>query len=315
VLQYIGMLQVVAAIIEREGKVLICRRTPEQSHALKWEFPGGKVEAGETPEQALERELQEELAIGQAAGRQIHRYAYAYPGKSPIELIFYRVESYFGEPVNRVFHEMRWAAPCELASFDFLEGDVRFLRWFARQTEANGWPRSAYTVPMTPAIKMVEPRENEFLDSLEKKSQRANHFFRTMANRPEVLKTFVPFYGAVMGPGAVERRIKELVYLTCSFSNECAYCTAAHKASGKKAGITEEEMRALQTEQDHAFSEPERAAIAYARELTQTADAEESREQLFAHFTNEQIVEITLVAAMANFTNRFNNGLMLQPES
>jgi 8-oxo-dGTP diphosphatase len=306
VLQYIGMLQVVAAILEREGKVLIGRRKPEQSHALQWEFPGGKVEAGEAPEQALARELQEELAIGHAAGREIYRYAFAYPGKSAIELIFYRVESYFGEPVNRIFHEMLWAAPCELATFDFLEGDVGFLRWFAA---------SAYTVAMTAGIKMVEPQENEFLESLEKKSQRANHFFRTMANRPEALKTFVPFYGAVMGPGAVERRTKELVYLTCSFANECAYCTASHKASGKKAAITEEEMRALQTEQDHAFSEPERAAIAYARELTLTADAEESRERLFAHFTNEQIVEITLVAAIANFTNRFNNGLMLQPES
>jgi 8-oxo-dGTP diphosphatase len=305
-LQYIGMLQVVAAIIEREGKVLICRRKPEQSHALKWEFPGGKVEPGETPEQALERELEEELAIGQAAGRQIYRYTYAYPGSLPFQLIFFRVESYSGDPANRVFHEMRWAAPCELESFDFLEGDVRFLRWFAA---------SAYTVAMTPGIKMIEPQENEFLESLERKSQRANHFFRTMANRPEALKTFVPFYGAVMGSGAVERRTKELVYLTCSFANECAYCTAAHRATGSKAGITEEEMRALQTEQDHAFSEPERAAIAYARELTLTADAEESRERLFQHFTNEQIVEITLVAAMANFTNRFNNGLTLQPES
>jgi 8-oxo-dGTP diphosphatase len=305
VLQYIGMLQVAAAIIERDGKVLICQRKPEQSHALKWEFPGGKVELGETPEQALARELEEELAISRAAGREIHRYTFAYPDASPIELIFYRVESYSGEPMNRVFHELRWTAPCELENVDFLDGDVQFLRWFTA---------SAYTVAMTPGIKMVEPQENEFLEGLEKKSHRANHFFRTMANRPQALETFVPFYGAVMGPGSVERRTKELVYLTCSFANECAYCTAAHKAGGKKAGITEEEMRALQTEQDHAFSEPERAAIAYARELTVTADAEDSRERLFAHFTNEQIVEITLVAAMANFTNRFNNGLMLQPE-
>jgi len=61
-------------------------------------------------------------------------------------------------------------------------------------------------------------------------------------------------------------------------------------------------------------SAPERAAIQYARELTQTADAEESRETLREHFTDEQIVEITLVAAMANFTNRFNDGLQVQPE-
>jgi 8-oxo-dGTP diphosphatase len=139
-LQYIGMLQVVAAIIEREGKVLICQRKPEQSHALKWEFPGGKVEAGEAPEEALARELDEELGISQAAGREIHRYEFAYPGKVPIELIFFRVESFSGEPVNRVFHEMRWAVPGELENFDFLEGDIRFLRWFAGQTASNAAP-------------------------------------------------------------------------------------------------------------------------------------------------------------------------------
>src|SRR5215469_4973862 len=111
---------------------------------------------------------------------------------------------------------------------------------------------------MATAIKMVDPQEDEFLAGLESKAKRANHFFRMMANRPEILKMFVPFYGAVAGPGSVERRVKELVYLTCSFANECAYCTASHTASGKRAGITEDELRALQTEQDHVFAEPER---------------------------------------------------------
>ena len=162
---------------------------------------------------------------------------------------------------------------------------------------------------------MIEPQQNEFLAELESKAKRANHFFRTMANRPEVLKTFIPFYGAVVGPGSVERRTKELVYLTCSLTNQCAYCSAAHKASGKKAGITDDEIRAIQAGDDGHFSAPERAAIRYARELTRMANAPQSREELFAHFNHEQVVEITLVAAMANFTNRFNNGLGLQPES
>ncbi|PWU09685.1 MAG: hypothetical protein C5B51_05825 [Terriglobia bacterium] len=168
---------------------------------------------------------------------------------------------------------------------------------------------------MATAIKMVDPQQDEFLAGLESKTKRANHFFRTMANRPEVLKAFVPFYRAVTGAGSVDHRTKELVYLACSFANECAYCTAAHTASGKKAGITEDELRALQTEQDHAFSEAERAAVRYARELTRTADADDTRDALFEHFNNEQIVEITLVAAMANFTNRFNNGLVILPEA
>jgi uncharacterized peroxidase-related enzyme len=167
---------------------------------------------------------------------------------------------------------------------------------------------------MATAINFVEPSRNEFLAELEKRSNRANHFFRTMANRPEVLKNFVPLYGAIMGPGAVDRRTKELVYLTVSYANKCAYCTAAHIASGRKAGVGEDEMCALESEQDGGFSAPERAAIQYARELTRTADAARTRDGLNAHFTDEQIVEITLIAAMANFTNRFNNGLDLAPE-
>lgn len=167
---------------------------------------------------------------------------------------------------------------------------------------------------MASAIKLIDPSENEVLANLEAKSNKPSPFFRAMANRPEVLKSFPALYGAIMGPGAVERRIKELVYLTCSYANECAFCLSAHLPAGRKAGISDEEVAALQTEQDHGFSEPERAAIQYARELTQTADAEESRQALLEHFTSEQVVEITLVAAMANFTNRFNNGLQNMPE-
>lgn len=166
---------------------------------------------------------------------------------------------------------------------------------------------------MTPTIKPVDPADNEFLASLEARGKQANFFFRVMANRPEVLKTFVPFYGAVMGPGSVERRIKELVYLTCSYTNHCAYCTAAHVAAGKKAGITEQEMQSLQASTDEGFSEPELAAIRYARELTQTAAASTTRDALSSHFNDEQVVELTLVAATANWTNRFNNGLGILP--
>ena len=123
-----GMLQVVAAVIEREGRILICRRRPGQSHALKWEFPGGKVEPGETPAQALERELMEELDIHGVAADEIMRYEYTYPGKSPILLIFLRVREFAGEPCNLIFHEMRWEPIERLPDFDFLEGDRDFIQ-------------------------------------------------------------------------------------------------------------------------------------------------------------------------------------------
>jgi uncharacterized peroxidase-related enzyme len=167
---------------------------------------------------------------------------------------------------------------------------------------------------MGTAIRQMDPADNEFLAQLEKKSGKPNHFFRTMANRPEVLKTFVPLYGAIVGPGLIERRLKELIYLSVSFANECAYCSAAHTASARKAGISEDDLAALRTEQDPPFSAPERAAIQYARELTRTADAQDTRDKLNEYFSSEQIVEITLVVSMANFTNRFNNGLELKPE-
>ena len=125
------MLQVVAAIVEREGRVLICRRRPDQSHPLEWEFPGGKVETGETPAQALARELEEELGIPGAAGEEIARYEYVYSGKDPIQLIFIRVTRYAGEPRNLIFHEMRWEPPARLGDFDFVKGDTEFIRSYS----------------------------------------------------------------------------------------------------------------------------------------------------------------------------------------
>jgi alkylhydroperoxidase family enzyme len=106
-----------------------------------------------------------------------------------------------------------------------------------------------------------------------------------------------------------------MVYLVCSFGNQCAFCIASNLPGGRKAGLTEAEVTALQQEQDEIFSAPERAAIRYARELTRTAKAEAARQEMFAHFTDEQIVEITLVIGMSNFTNRFNNGLEIFPEA
>jgi 8-oxo-dGTP diphosphatase len=126
------MVQVVAAIIERNGRILVGQRQASQSHALKWEFPGGKVEPGETPERALARELEEELDIREAAGAEIARYPYTYPGKDAIELIFIRVTRFRGEPRNVIFHEIRWATAGEMAALDFVEGDTAFLRSLAR---------------------------------------------------------------------------------------------------------------------------------------------------------------------------------------
>ncbi len=126
------MVQVVAAVIGREGRILVGQRKATQAHPMKWEFPGGKVEPGETPERAIERELEEELGIRGAAGPEITRYFYTYPGKDAIELIFFRVTRFGGEPRNLIFHEVRWVTVEDMAALDFVEGDNQFLRSLER---------------------------------------------------------------------------------------------------------------------------------------------------------------------------------------
>ena len=126
-----AMLEVVAGIIERAGGILICRRKAQQSHPLKWEFPGGKVEKGDTLPQALERELREELDLHSISCEEMTRYEYTYPGKHPIRLIFFRVTEFEGEPRNLIFEEMRWEPRQSLAGFDFVEGDLQYLRGMA----------------------------------------------------------------------------------------------------------------------------------------------------------------------------------------
>ena len=78
--------------------------------------------------QALARELEEELGIRGAAGPEIVRYEYTYAGRDPIRLFFFRVTEFQGEPTNVIFHEMRWEPAQSLGSFDFVEGDIEFLR-------------------------------------------------------------------------------------------------------------------------------------------------------------------------------------------
>ena len=121
------MTTVVAGILRRDGKTLICRRRADQPHALKWEFPGGKLEPDESPEAALARELGEELGIDAAPGRELMRYEFAYPGRNPILLIFLEVSAWRGEIANRIFETILLESDDKLRDYDFLEGDIRFL--------------------------------------------------------------------------------------------------------------------------------------------------------------------------------------------
>jgi 8-oxo-dGTP diphosphatase len=122
------MKQVVAALIFKDGRVLVCQRTKHQTMPLKWEFPGGKIEDGEQPRDALRRELDEELGITAQIGEEAARIRHKYPSGNSVELRFYLVRDYEGEIVNKIFKDIQWAAPSELASYDFLEADVSIVR-------------------------------------------------------------------------------------------------------------------------------------------------------------------------------------------
>ena len=123
------MKQVAAAFIFKRGKMLICQRTKYQPMPLKWEFPGGKIEDGEQPRQALRRELEEELGIDAHIGAEVARVRHRYRhGSGAIELRFFLVEEYAGEVENRIFKDVRWVSRKELLHFDFLEADAGVVK-------------------------------------------------------------------------------------------------------------------------------------------------------------------------------------------
>jgi 8-oxo-dGTP diphosphatase len=122
------MKRVVAALILKDDRILVCQRTRHQTMPLKWEFPGGKIEAGEQPRQALHRELDEELGIDATIGEEVSRIRHEYKTGNSVELHFHAVHEYRGEIENRIFRDIRWALRSELPSFDFLEADFSLVR-------------------------------------------------------------------------------------------------------------------------------------------------------------------------------------------
>ena len=121
------MLVVAAAIVERAGRVMLCQRLPDAHNALKWEFPGGKLEAGESPEAALARELREELDVRVDVGRVRDAVFYRYPGRDVL-VLFYGCALLEGEPAAVECNAIAWATPDELSGYDFAGADLAFVK-------------------------------------------------------------------------------------------------------------------------------------------------------------------------------------------
>jgi uncharacterized peroxidase-related enzyme len=161
------------------------------------------------------------------------------------------------------------------------------------------------------------PEVQPILETLTKAFGSVPSFFGTMARVPEALAHFLPFYTAVIEHGTVPRKYKELAYLKTSLINGCQYCFRAHSASGKKNGVSDEQLQALAFyHRSAAFDAQEKAVILYAERVTRGASAirPPALDELKKYFNDDQIVELTLTIGVANLTNRFNDAMLNTPD-
>jgi 8-oxo-dGTP diphosphatase len=119
--------RVAVGILKKEDNILMCQRKKGGRYELKWEFPGGKLETGETIEQCLVRELREELAIEAISIRIIETQSAFYEDGGIFEVTYCDVGTYQGDLTNNVFEQFRWVPISELPQFDILEGNKAFV--------------------------------------------------------------------------------------------------------------------------------------------------------------------------------------------
>ena len=124
-------IDVVAAVIERDGKILITRRPAGTHLAGLWEFPGGKPESGESPEQALRREIEEELGADASVEERLDTIEWHYPDKR-VRLLFFRCRLE-GEPRPLEGQEMAWVLPADLVRYEFPAADAALIERLSRR--------------------------------------------------------------------------------------------------------------------------------------------------------------------------------------
>ena len=126
------MLIVVAALIQSQGRLLVCQRRRGSNFELMWEFPGGKKHAAETLEQALARELSEELCVTAKIGPEVHRTQHRYAEMDdPIEIVFFAASAAPADMRNLVFERIEWREPKTLPGLNFLPADRELIEKLA----------------------------------------------------------------------------------------------------------------------------------------------------------------------------------------
>jgi len=127
-------IHVVGAIIQRDGKILCAQRGDKKTLAYKWEFPGGKIEQGESPEAALKRELQEEMACEIAVGEQADHTVYEYDF-GIVHLTTFFCTLVKGEPQLSEHVAMKWLKPADIASLDWAPADIPVIEKLSKMTQ------------------------------------------------------------------------------------------------------------------------------------------------------------------------------------
>ncbi len=137
------MKQVAVGIILNQNNVLACQRRHDARYPLKWEFPGGKLENGETAIEAVVRELHEELEITATVERELHRQEWVYSdgavdarNDAAFRVFYFLIRTFAGTPINRAFEQIRWVTPQELTTMDILEGNREAVNLLVRD---EGW--------------------------------------------------------------------------------------------------------------------------------------------------------------------------------
>ena len=123
------IVNVVGGLILKKDKVLICQRGEDDDHPLKWEFPGGKILVDENVEEALKREINEELKIDISEYKFLYDYIFEYKNLSKkVHLYFYLITKFTKDLKNVVHKQVKWIEIKELSNYDFLDGDYEIIQ-------------------------------------------------------------------------------------------------------------------------------------------------------------------------------------------
>lgn len=152
-------------------------------------------------------------------------------------------------------------------------------------------------------------------EALEQRAGSVSDFTKMLAHKPEALRAFNQLFAAVMAEDTLSRRLKELAFLRVSILNGCTYCVHSHMASGKRHGLTDEQIAALKEpggeRREDLFTAEERAILRFTDLLRSYPGniTPEDLDALNAYFSEEQVIELVLTIATASWTNIVNDGL------